>query len=484
MMKRALALLLAMLMTLFLCACGTVPTDKAEDKAENEKKYDPEMPGAIGEMVLSDEEIMELAQSDDFEMLLSKINTVADCVRYFKACQFEFYRDISSGEAFLRARKGDSTGSMRAFAVLLQGDYEEIGYITLKNTETEMCENLICVKKDGRYYAADPVMYLLPEMQSQPFMSRLGGPADADTPEALGELLAERLAEERNTVYTVTYEKEAVELYGIPIKDGLDYATVKAGLQRIIGENYSAEEIQTMADADLSLEEAAEKLSTVQDVVNYLCARGYYFDYSYNMHMLYGGYYWVWNLSAEFTFEHNAGVCGSTSNLFTRLLAGDYDSQGYVVWAAPNDGHGFKYFCIDGIYYFCDFIAQPHAPFGEESYDPINNKYSYVCCVTDDPDEFTGTYIAERDNAHDSYGAPYVTQMVYYEKDTDIVPWRGGQGTTAYFPNELRDSLHVMFLREGYSVDFAEAPPVEARPPEVNIPDDDHFDWRTGERWD
>ena len=267
-------------------------------------------------------------------------------------------------------------------------------------------------------------------------------------------------------------------LDGIPVKAGLNKDMVKAGLERIIGENYSGKEIQTLADAELSLGEAAEKLATVQDVVNYLCARGYCFrDYPVWPYIETENGRWNWNLGAEHTFGRNAGVCGSTSSLFTRLLAGDYDSQGYVIWNAPADGHAFKYFCIDGIYYFCDFVSQPHAPFGLESYD---SKYSYMCYVTDDPKDFADKYIAEGD---ESFGEAYITQMLYYEQDGgDRAPMLSGIEPVIYFPVEMKDAVHVLFLRDGYSVDFAEVPTENTNPPEIEIPDDVIFDWETGKR--
>ena len=52
-------------------------------------------------------------------------------------------------------------------------------------------------------------------------------------------------------------------------------------------------------------------------------------------------------MPAYYTYEYMAGTCAGTSNLMNRLLAGDYEEQGYVQYLG---GHIFNYIKQDGYY--------------------------------------------------------------------------------------------------------------------------------------
>lgn len=145
---------------------------------------------------------------------------------------------------------------------------------------------------------------------------------------------------------------------------------------------YSADEIATLAQEPLTLEEAAAKISTVQDAVNYLIAKDYEVAYSYNSCTYYKGINWTKTLSSEFTFRENGGTCGGTSNLMNRLLEGDYDSQGYVSYGQSEGGHIFNYFEIDGMYYYCDFMGPSEAPFHDNR---DSHEKGYYICAMDSP---------------------------------------------------------------------------------------------------
>ena len=120
---------------LSVCVLATTIFAASPDiaQAASKTKYYSGMPKAIGVMELSDKQISSLSKSKDIQKLADKINTVADCVRYFKKCKFKFYGSEDSGEGFLKKRKGDDFGSTRAFAYLLANDYDEIGTIYMRH---------------------------------------------------------------------------------------------------------------------------------------------------------------------------------------------------------------------------------------------------------------------------------------------------------------------------------------------------------------
>ncbi len=242
---------------------------------------------------------------------------------------------------------------------------------------------------------------------------------------------------------------------------------------------YSDSEIAALAKENLTLEEAAAKISTVQDAVNYLMAKDYDMKYSYNSCMYYNGVEWSNTLSSEFTFRENAGTCGGTSNLMNRLLEGDYDSQGYVNLCQSEGGHIFNYFEKDGLYYYCDFVGPPEGPFHDNQ---ESHKYGYFLCMMDSPEAFAEYYIGNDPEFNDIASAFYLIDLVCYERDgKDKVPGGFREGgkltplgnpTGTIFSDEVKDDLKILFLRKGYEITFAKAAAKELWPPEINIPKD------------
>ena len=80
--------------------------------------------------------------------------------------------------------------------------------------------------------------------------------------------------------------------------------------------------------------------------------------------------------------------------------------------------------------------------------------------------------------------------MYIYPRDGKDVLAIGGDGTNQKFIGgqtcnvvcaEVQDTLIELYVREGYSLRFVDFDSDGNRPPTDNIPDDAHFDWRTGE---
>ena len=157
-----------------------------------------------------------------------------------------------------------------------------------------------------------------------------------------------------------------------------------------------------------------------------------------------------------------------------RLLEGDYDSQGYVT----HPGHIFNYFVKDGIYYFCDFVQFFHRS------DPPNG-IPYLLYVTDDPMDFGSYYVNRAPIYNDSTAPEYIIHLSCYALDGRDKVANGwpcdpskyqlspmGDNIWYIFDKDVEDDLTLLFIRDGYRIEFAEAPPLSVRPPEINIPTD------------
>lgn len=258
------------------------------------------------------------------------------------------------------------------------------------------------------------------------------------------------------------------------------YKETRARRDAFKQQEYTDEEIQQLADDGLTLKEAADKLHTAEDAVRFLQASGYHSDYSYNQGNYFDGINWSWVLPADFTYKVMAGTCGGTANIMNRLLAGDYEEQGYVEYLGS---HVFNYIKQDGWYYFCDFINSRYLE------DHSNQDYLIYMCQ--DPHDFVDYYctnvFTEWDDPADEN---YMVYMYIYPRDGRDVLAIGNDGTNQGFFGgqdsnvvcaEVQDTLIELYVREGYSLRFMDFDSDGNRPPTDNVPDDVHFDWRTGE---
>ena len=137
MRKRCIALLLCLLALVALAGCG-------EDKSVlTERKY-------------TDEEIQALADAGiSFAEACEKISTVADAAQFLEARGYSFAPDNAGTGAELRYQlnNGGCVGTSALFGALLNGDYDEVGYVYVFWLESEHVFNY--VKQDGVYYACD-----------------------------------------------------------------------------------------------------------------------------------------------------------------------------------------------------------------------------------------------------------------------------------------------------------------------------------------
>lgn len=95
-----------------------------------------------------------------------------------------------------------------------------------------------------------------------------------------------------------------------------------------------------------SLENAAEQIKTLPDLINYLYYSGYRFDYSGDRTVYdSGSLFWHFNYGPHKVFELNQGNCGASAGFTAELLKGDYDEVGFVgmTFAKGEGGHIINY---------------------------------------------------------------------------------------------------------------------------------------------
>ena len=143
---------------------------------------------------------------------------------------------------------------------------------------------------------------------------------------------------------------------GIAMPEGLTVLSAEEAVETLGGRQYSKEELQQMVDAQLTLDEAAEKISTLGDLCGYLNLRGYRYVPTPMTTFYANGQNWNAMHSAHTAFENNQGACSEGSTLTNYILQGDYDEQGYVQEVNAEDRHVFNWFRIGDTYYFVDWV--------------------------------------------------------------------------------------------------------------------------------
>jgi len=170
-MKRIIVIVFCLMFLLGGCK------NKQDEKPQNkEATYNLanvlgfDVPDVFSTQELTDEEIDNLIVDNNLKDLKSNINTVADCINYFIRTPFKFIGIASSGEKCIIDKAGDFFGMSRAMALLLSGDYEEIGTIYIVRSQDNF-NFFLYIKNEGIYYCIDPLAYIQNKkewMQGQP----------------------------------------------------------------------------------------------------------------------------------------------------------------------------------------------------------------------------------------------------------------------------------------------------------------------------
>lgn len=434
-------ILLIVVILMLCCSCGG--------------KDISDVPADTGNKMLTDDELDELISRNNPKELQERISTVEDFINYIKRAGFYFVGEEATAEECIANKYGDDIGLTRAFNYILLGDYAECGSI-----RAEAADNFIFspyIKVEDTYYMFDVLSYINTRESAKGKHYRT----------------AKSLTEFEDFLY------ESFET--IEIKT--EYVASEV-MNKVYGTQHSDEEIRELVNQNLTLEEASAKINTVQDAVNYLWERGYHFDYLFTPSMMIEDLDWVWNLSAEFSYEHNAGNCGGTANLINRLLAGDFEEQGYIMQTYNKGGHGFNYFYENGIYIICDFVGPEHAPFADTD---VCEKDNFVVTVTDNLDTFKDYFWDLHNGIFDDPESEFYTihlvayaldgddRVPYARKLEDYVETPMGDVPATVYADTIKNCFYPLFVHEGYEIEFNKAPAKEERPPEINIPDNAHL---------
>lgn len=468
MQKRCIALVLCLLSLLTLAGCGgnSVPKVKTvtSNGVECYRVDDIRYPTVFGEPQLTAKELTDLLDGGDPLEMAQTVNTVPDALRLLRLRQQRpMTADSGHAEGTLTAGSYQAPAWSEAMLYLLAGDYDELGAIDLYSSND--WTTAAVVKTGGVYYAFVPA-----NLRSSDGWIPFSGLdyASEDIQVIIDELV------EHCTYWPAEYGTYRVSTYQILSKETT--AWMKAFTQ---GE-YSDEEIQHLAGAGLTLEEAADKLHTAEDAIRFLKASGY--DPTKNNETP-GAYFddiwWLWGMPADCAYGKMGGSCRGTSNVMNHLLAGDYDEQGYVTYLGL---HTFNYIKLDGVYYFCDFLR----------YITDGTDAGYLLYACEDPHDFAEYYYTTAFPAewNDPSDPNYLAYMYLYPRDgqNDLcIGYRDGLENT-YFnlvPAEVRDTLIPLYVRDGVQplefIDFDS----DANIPEITavVIDGEWYTirWRTGE---
>lgn len=464
MMKRMLAMLLAVLMVLSLAGCGADTSD--EDKSVFCEVCGVYYPEELGAPVLG-EAVGELV-SQDISVAAEQITNVGDAIYYLQAA--------------------NAANRVDAFVALIKDDYDEVGTILFMTSENYKY-TCAYVRLGENYYPFDPV--------------KLGISKILDSEKACGaatdiEALAQRMQADFprqsgvDVYYSVLpmYRREKQEDLGNTknpslnsdesfisdneftadsVKEEAKYSAVIDFYDIPIGlgePQYSEEEIKALVAANITLDEAADKLTTLADVIQYLYVRGYgpqSGDVKFASH----GYEWSVNRSARVVFDENSGNCGGGSHLLNYLLSGDYDEQGYVHEQGNQGGHVYNYFKHKDMYYFCD-LTQIVGEGGSYQHG------DYRIYVTKDPQEFSDYYISQNRKYREKTDPTYLVLQYMYPCEGSHKPIAQNTNLILQGPlsnilsREIELTTTVLFLEEPqYAPIFVDAPSKDLWPAEA-----------------
>lgn len=317
MMKRLIAMLLAVLMLLSLVGCGTETSE--------------EDPTAV--------KIEALLAEGDFENICNEVATIAECQQVILSSGIEkgSGEDVKTAftEKNLRPKK-----IIELCCMMLDGDYEEVGCISTMPRDKYF---FLCVKKDGNYCLYDILGFFLPETTNLSCLTQS---------EVIEDVLA--IAADLRADFEASYESyktlkasngevllEATTC-GVPT---FSYAgttiPVGLGLPKLTDEEIDA----LLAENDPR--KVKETITTLADFVNY-CYRGeFIFGDGLIFFMKENGRYVQTTSSGYQTLQMRMGQCASMSSCLHYVLDDDYDETGYVL----IDQHIMTYILCDGLYY-------------------------------------------------------------------------------------------------------------------------------------
>ena len=228
---------------------------------------------------------------------------------------------------------------------------------------------------------------------------------------------------------------------------------------------YSLTEIQDMVNADLTLDEVADAIYTLSDLIQYLHQKEFGFDHG-DIQFMADGYHWTVSRSAQTVFERNAGNCGGSTNFLNYIFKGDFDEQGYIGESGNEGGHWYNYFKDGDKYIFFDLTQIVR----EGTYSRGSQIYTFYT-----PQEYSDFFInLNHTNTPDNAINYILFQfMVEHEgshgaKGDKNVKTPIGSLYANILPEQLKDKTTILYVAEGMDdAVFVNAPEKDQWPAEA-----------------
>lgn len=228
---------------------------------------------------------------------------------------------------------------------------------------------------------------------------------------------------------------------------------------------YTLAEIQDMVSADMTLDEVADAIYTISDLIQYLHQKEFGFDHG-DIQFMADGYHWSVSRSAQTVFERNMGNCGGDTNFVNYIFKGDFDQQGYIGESGNEGGHWYNYFKDGDKYIFFDLTQIVR----EGTYSRGSQIYSFGT-----PQAFSEHFIGQN-HLHisaDAFNYILFQFMVEHEGshgakgDGDVRTPTGGSYANI-LPEQLKDKTTILYVEEGMDgAVFIDAPEKSEWPAEA-----------------
>lgn len=285
-------------------------------------------------------------------------------------------------------------------------------------------------------------------------------------------------SDERESTYV--YKKPSGELYLQTFRFALDdehsvvgadtiahsiYATFDVQMlntaeqiQQVLGApQYDRAQIRQMIEEELTVEELAERISTIYDAQQFFLEADIDFVDG-DIKQSTNGIQWHYNDSPALVLQQGYGNCGSGSSTFNYLLQNDYDEQGYCVYAGNRGGHIFNYFRNGEQYYVLDWVRK------EED--------CFVLYVADSLESACDAFIHENHIVSGSSTNPHILLLYTYPYNGSARPigdtpvrTNAGYPFSGRLPSEIENLIQIQYLEdEKYAPIFTEAPPISQWP--------------------
>ena len=181
-----------------------------------------------------------------------------------------------------------------------------------------------------------------------------------------------------------------------------------------------------------SLEDAAEVIASVQDVMNYVYYSGYVCGDGDMAIAVRDGLQWHYNYKPEAVFARHTGCCGATSGLVAHLLDGDYDEVGFIgiTYAEGcGGGHVINYIRTGGMYYVFDVFAWGIAGYSQDM---------LRCCWS--------TSLRDAANQWAERTGNVITMYAYTNDRGGDAPvgWKDGQWGVSYLIKDYAQNVEIL----------------------------------------